>query len=176
MSLRFRYRHVHRTVASYVEAELRALGWRTAADVTAGGAVLFGASAFTYLNYTPEENGVAVVANTVCITLGDEPSASDEELGDGLRSLRYPVFVDVYGDNQAIALSVASDAKTLFEDRYMPVTDFTGGDPGVASPEYLEFDKDDALLLRPATSLVATDFRRHWRIVKAMATVHYVQS
>lgn len=168
MSLRFRYRMVHKTVADYVEAELADLGW-------VNDPVNFGTTPLTLVEFQPDEAGKVVAVNTVAITLGDEPPAEDEELGDGIRSISFPVFVDIYGANQAIALSIASDVKTLFEDVAMPVTDFSTVVPG-PSEEYLQFDKDDVEVERPTAALGATDFKRYWRVVKALAVVHYVQS
>lgn len=168
MSLRFRARHVHKTVADYVEAQLTSLGWVTTP-------VNFGTTPMTFLEFQPDLAGLTIAPNTVAITLGDEPAADDEELGDGLRVIRFPVFVDVYGENQSIASSIASDVKRLLEDAYMPVLDFTSQVNGVATTEYLELDKDDLLVERPDAAAGLADFRRHWLVVKAMAQVHYVQ-
>jgi hypothetical protein len=106
------------------------------------------------------------------VTLGNEPAGEQQELGDGLRMIGFPVFVDIYGANQGIATSIASDVKTLFEDRYMQVTDY-GLTPPVASEEYLEFDSDDVSVTRPPGT-GSTDFRRYWRVVGTTARVYYI--
>jgi hypothetical protein len=171
-ALRFRARHVHRTVYEYVIGELTSLGWPDAATAAAGAVVNFGSTPVTVLESTPDANGVAVAANTLVITVGDEPAARSQELGDGLRMIAFPVYVDIFGANQGIATSIASDVKTLFENRYMYVTDFTA-DPPVPSQEYLEFDSDDVSISRPPVQ-GASDFRRYWRIVNAVAQVYYI--
>lgn len=168
MSLRFRIRHVHKTVADYLEAEMTALGW-------VNSPVNFNTVPMTFVEFQPDEAGKAIAANTVAITLGDEGAAEDEELGDGLRELAYPLFVDVYGANQSIAASIASDIKTLLEDHYMPVLDFTANEVGVPTTERIELDKDDVTVERPGAAIGAVDFRRFWRVVKTTVRVHYIE-
>ena len=169
MSLRFRVRHVHKTIADYLEAELTVLGWVNAP-------VNFATTPMTFLEFQPEEAGKAIAANTVSITLGDEPAAVDLEMGDGLREIAYPVFVDVYGANASIATSIASDVKTLLEDTYLQVKDFTASIPGVPSNEQIELDKDDVSVERPPAASGLNDFKRYWRVVKTTARVHYIES
>lgn len=171
-ALRFRARHVHRTIYQYVATSLATLGWPDVTAAEAGTVVNFGSNGLTFMEFTPDESGIKIAPNTVAITLGDEPAARDWELGGGLRALPFPVHVDVYGANQGIATSIASDVKTLFEDRYMQVKDFTA-DPPVDSQEYLEFDKDDVSITRPPGT-GATDFRRYWRVVNTTARIYYV--
>lgn len=168
MSLRFRIRHVHKTVADYIEAEMVTLGWVNAP-------VNFDTVPMTFLEFQPDEAGKAIAANTVAITLGDEGAAEDEEMGDGLRAVAYPLFVDIYGANQSIAASIASDIKTLLEDHYMPVLDFTTNPAGVPTTEQIELDKDEVTVERPNAAVGATDFRRFWRIVKSTVVVHYIE-
>lgn len=172
-TLRFRARHVHRTIYEYVISELATLGWPTVAAIAGGAVSNFGTDGLTVLEFTPDDAGQRVAANTLVVTLGDEPHAIDQELGDGLRLIAFPVFVDIYGANQGIATSIASDVKTLFEDRYMQVIDF-GLTPPADSAEYLEFDKDDVSVDRPPGT-GATDFRRYWRVVRTDARIYYIQ-
>jgi hypothetical protein len=144
------------------------LGWVNAP-------VNFATTPMTFLEFQPDEAGIAIAPNTVAITLGDEGAAEDEEMGDGLRELVYPLFVDCYGASQSIAVSIASDIKTLLEDRYMVVRNFTTNPLGVATTEQIELDKDDVSVERPSASLGASDLRRYWRVVKTSVRVHYVQ-
>ena len=167
MSLRFRVRHVHKTLADYLESELTRLGWVNAP-------VNFATQPMTFLEFQPDEAGKAIAANTVAITLGDEPAGTDEEMGGGLREIAFPVFVDVYGATQSIASSIASDVKAAMEDRFLRVLDFTTS-PGVATDEQIELDKDDVTVERPQASQAMGDFRRYWRVVKTTARVHYIQ-
>lgn len=169
MSLRFRIRHVHKTIADYIEAEMATLGWVT-------NPINFNTTPMTFLEFQPDEAGKEIKPNTIAITLGDEGAAEDEEMGDGLRELVYPVFIDCYGANQSIAASIASDIKTLLEDRYLYVRDFTTDPAGVETSEQIELDKDDVTVERPGAAIGATDFRRYWRVVKTSARVHYIES
>ena len=168
MSLRFRVRHVHKTIADYLEAELADLGW-------VNEPVNCATVPMTFLEFQPDEAGKTIAANTVAITLGDEPPALDIEMGDGLREIAFPVFVDVYGANQSIAASIASDIKSLLEDRYMPVLDFVTSATGTPTSERIELDKDDVSIEKPDAAAGAQDFRRFWRVVKTTARVHYIQ-
>lgn len=168
MSLRFRIRHVHKTIADYLEAGLTQLGW-------VNQPVNFATTPMTFLEFQPDEAGVSIAANTVAITLGDEPAALDLEMGDGLREIAFPVFVDVYGANQSVAASIASDIKALLEDRYMAVLDFTTSATGVPTAERIELDKDDVSIEKPDAANGVQDFRRFWRVVKTTARVQYVE-
>jgi hypothetical protein len=166
VSLRFRYRMVHQTVAEYVQTALVDLGWVDAP-------VNFGTTRVTFLDFQPDEAGRVVAPNTVAVTLGNEPSSVDEELGGGLASIDFVVFVDVYGANQSVAVSIASDVKDVLEDAGMPVIDFILTQP---SSERILVDKDSVVVEKPDAASGATDFRRYWRVVKATATVYYVPS
>lgn len=168
MSLRFRIRHVHKTLADHLETELTNLGW-------VAPPVNFGTAPMTFLEFQPDEAGQQVKPNTVAVTLGDEPSAEDLELGDGLREISFPVYVDVYGANQSIAASIASDVKTLLEDCYLQVLDFTASAAGTPTQERIELDKDDVTVEKPPVGQGTSDFRRYWRVVRTTARVQYIQ-
>lgn len=176
MSLRFRYRHVHQTVADYIIEALEALGWGNAGkahDDPINLVVNFETDPATYVTFQPDEAGKPIVANTIAITLGDEPAADDNEMGSTLRTVQFPVFVDIYGANQSIAQSIASDVKRLFEDRYLLVKDYTAD--AISTAEQVEFDKDDVDITKPIASVGATDFKRYWRVVKTTARVTYLE-
>lgn len=168
MALRFRVRHVHKTIADYLELELTRLGWVNAP-------VNFATVPMTFLEFQPDEAGKTIAANTVAITLGDEPASLDVEMGDGLREIAYPVFIDIYGANQSIAASIASDVKSLLEDKYMPVLNFAATTPGTPTSERIELDKDDVSVEKPQAGTGAQDFRRFWRVVKTTARVQYIE-
>ncbi len=168
MSLRFRVRHVHKTVADYLEAELDRLGWVREP-------VNFATVPMTFLEFQPDEAGKTIAANTVAITMGDEPAAEDLEMGDGLREIAFPVFVDVYGANQSIAASIASDVKHALEDVYLTVLDYVASTSGEPTDERIEFNKDDVSVEKPDATTGMQDFRRFWRVVKTTARVHYIE-
>ena len=168
MSLRFRVRHVHKTIADYLEAELTRLGW-------VDEPVNFATVPMTFLEFQPDEAGKTIAANTVAITLGDEPAALDIEMGDGLREIAFPVFVDVYGANQSIAASIASDIKCLLEDKYMPVLDFVASATGTPPPSASSWTRTTSASRSLTPPAGAQDFRRFWRVVKTTARVHYIE-
>lgn len=166
--MRFRSRHVHKTVADAIEAELTALGW-------VNSPVNFGTTPATFLEFQPDVAGVKILPNTIAITLGDEPPITDVELGDGIVSLDYPVFVDIYGEKRSISLSIASDVKDYLQDRYMTVLDYSGTTPATTT-EYIEIDRDSVLMDTPAQVAASQDIRRNWIVVKAMVTVYFSPS
>lgn len=164
--MRHRWRHVHKTLADHIEAQLTALGWVVPP-------INFAAEPVTFIEVTPEvDKGVDVKNNTVAITLGDEPADQDEEMGDGLKSTDFPLFVDVYGENATIARAICSDVKSILNDLYLHVIDFTS--TPTQTDEYIEIDKSTVIHETPPASFGATDFRKHWRVVKAIATTYFV--
>jgi hypothetical protein len=176
MALRFRYRHVHATLFDYVRAHLVALGWGDSslpADDPANLAINFGGVAMTFIDSQPDESGLVIVPQTVAVTLGDEPASEDLELGAGLTQVPYPLYVDVFGTNQAIAQAITSDLKDILEDIYIPVMDHLT-DPPTATDEVIEIWHEDVESGRPQASLTAQDFKRYWRVTRATARVDYL--
>ena len=164
--MRFRSRHVHKTICTYVEDQLTTKGW-------VNDPVNFGATAVTFEEIQPDENGLAVEPNTVAITLGDAPAAELEELGDGLWSIPYVVFIDVYGDNGSVAVSIAEDIRdSIDRDKCVYVSDFTDPNNPVVTTNYVQFERVVGPE-RPPASASSQDFRRYWRIVKATARLYY---
>jgi len=165
--LRFRSRHVHKTVADYLEAGLTDLGWVNAP-------VNFGTTPVTFSEFEPDEpNPTEIKVNTVSITMGDELPDEELELGGRLLSTKYVLFVDVYGANRSVANSICSDAKALLVDLYLPVRDFTTDNAGIATTELLGIDRDTVLVERPAEAADAKDIRKNWRVVKATIEVTF---
>lgn len=176
--LRFRYRHLHATMADYIRDALLSLNWGDASlDPTdpANAAINFGGTPVTYVAYQPLIEGQPIVENMVCITLGDEPHAADQEIGDGLKAIDIPLFIDIYGTNRSISESIASDLKDLLEDAYVPLLDYAQQPPAMTG-ETIELDKDDILIQQPQAALDATDVKKQWRVVKTIARVYYTKS
>lgn len=175
MALRFRYRHVHATLFADIRSRMIELGWGDSslpANAPANATVNFGTGPATYVDYPPEEIG-PVNPNTIVVTLGDEPAAEDLEMGSTFREVAIPLFVDVYGANQSIAVSIASDIKDICEDAYLVVRDHTQVPPAPTN-EVIELDKDDVGVSRPSASIGAQDFKRYWRTVNTLARVSYL--
>lgn len=164
--LRFRSRHVHRTLAAFMEETLTELGWVTPP-------VNFGSSPVTFEEIQPDENGRVVAPNTVAITIGDVATDELYELGGSLYHLLVPAFFDVYGVNASVAQSLADDIKEqVTRENIIPVYDWTNAAAPVKTSATIEFE--NALgPEKPQAAAVSLDFRRFWRVVKVECHVYY---
>lgn len=153
---------------------MKGLGWGDASLPSTdplNAAVPFSSTPLTYVEIQPDENGKDVVENTLSITLGDGGSDDEMQLGGGLYDVIYPLFIDVYGVNGGIALSIAEDVKGLINyGMKINALDYTTDAAGVATDEWIEFE-DVTGPEKPAAAAFAADFRKHWRIVKATVRV-----
>lgn len=169
-ALRFRARHVHKTLAKTIEAGLDTLGWVHTP-------INFKTTKVTFLEYQPEDASAEIKKNTVAVTLGDEGSDEPLELGaaqGGLWAVQYPFFVDIYGVDAPIALSIASDVKDVVADLGMYVKNFNDSSAGVDSQDYLRIERESIVIERPPASVMATDeIHRHWRCVKGIVEVTF---
>ncbi len=159
MALRFRPRHLQRTLLAHLRADLD--GWITEPTN-------FGTRPITVLDYQPDEAGVQIEPNTLALTLGDWAAERPEQLGGGLASNDYAVFIDFYGASAAIALSVVADIHHLFTNAEFPLLDYST-DPPTETSEYIVCE--DVVVERPLAALASSDFRRSWRVVKLTASV-----
>ena len=165
--MRFRPRHVHKTIADHLEAELGTLGWVSEP-------INFGATPVTFREFEPDEpNPVEIKPNTVSITLGDELPDAELELGGRLLSTKFVLFVDVYGENSSVARSICSDVKDVLVDLPLTVLDFTTSGSGVPTSERIFIERDSVLVERPDGSADAKDIRKNWRVVKATVEVTF---
>lgn len=170
---RFLYRHVHRTISAYIEEKLTGLGWGRAVAGPFQPTVNFGATPLTYQEILPDENGQTVKPNTVAVTPGDEGEDELGELGGGLWHVAIPFFFDVYGEDQSIAKSIASDIKSLItRGAVIALYDWTNGTPVQSNGGYIEFEFVTGPE-RPQVAQVASDFRKYWQIVKCEAHAYY---
>lgn len=165
MTLRFRPRHVHKTIADHIEAELVDLGWVNTP-------VNFGTTPVTFREFEPDEPTLIDV-NTVAITLGDELPDAELELGGRLLETKFVLFVDVYAANHSIARSICSDVKNVICDLPLTLLDYTTDDDGVATAERIFIPRDSVLVERPDGTADAKDYRRTWRVVKATVEVTF---
>lgn len=161
--LRFRQRHVHKTCVDYIRTGLDTLGW-------VNPPVNFGTRAVSFVEIQPDEAGVPVQPNTVAVTIGNEPEDLAEELGAGLTSCEYVLFVDVYGIDQSVAVSIASDIKDLLKNTIIGLLDYTSNATGDATTAEIEFDS--VVIDKPIVAATGPD-KRYWRIVKAIARLYF---
>lgn len=165
--LRFHARHIHYTVCDYIETGLIAAGWNVP--------MLGASTGVTFQRTQPEEEGNKVTPNTVAISYGNELNDQLEELGGGMWSVKLPIFVDVYMELGSISMSIAADVKDLVtREKAMFVSDYTNPTSPVVSDELLYFE-DVLGPEKPPAATVATDFKRHWRVVKMIAHVYYTE-
>lgn len=165
--LRFRDRHVAKSIGEFMRQGLIELGW-------VNDPVNFGTTPFTFAEYQPEESGKDIVVNTVAVTEGDPGIVEPAEMGDGLWTYVLPVFVDVYAENRELAKSVAGDMHSwIFKHPVIPVRDWTDPDHPVESDVTVEWENLEGPVT-PAIASTATDIKRHWKVVKVEAHVYYL--
>lgn len=167
--LRHAGRHVHHTVANYVEAQLTDLSWLDPANVPFGAA----AAPVTIIR-TPAiiggKLGTDIVAGTLAITLGDEFQPDMEELGGPLASQEYPIFFDVFQLTDAAALALASDIRDILlgrlpgTQRWHPVINQATGGEAVG----WQLEIEDVERVSPDNRLALP-----WQVVKATATCYF---
>lgn len=167
-ALRFRSRHVQETIASYLKQYLAQLGWVDAP-------VNFGTTPVTFMLFPPEDERATkgeIPPNRIAITLGNEPDELEEQLGGGLYSVAYPLFVDIYGEHFSISRSIGNDVKDLLTRKAIDLFDWTLADethaPVQVPGAWIEFNNVAGPRM-PAGATTAEGFRRYWRVVQAVA-------
>jgi hypothetical protein len=170
MTVRFLERHLLATVTAYMTSYLTTAGWVT-------GTINFAAPALTIINTHPDADAdVQVVPQTLAITLGDSPEEGLSQLGGGLYQIDVPVFFDVYSTDSSTVMALAADVRdavkrqkgTTYQEWY------TG--TGVDVSGALIYFEHTVGPERPIASSMASngDFRKHWRVVKTMACVEFL--
>ena len=162
MALRFRSRHLRATMTNRLTTRFTTLGWVTAP-------INFGADPIAILDYQPDERGDVVTSNTVAVSIGNVINDKDEEIGAGLRSGFYPVFIDVYMATQALADAVCDDVRDIFDQQIFPLVDQVDGSD---SGEWIEVEEvlgPD----RPAAAASIDQFKRYWRTMRVGARLYY---
>lgn len=165
--LRHSARHVHHTVLEYLREQLTTLKWIGPPETTPFGATPVDLSA----THPPEwRQDQKLQAGKVAVTLGDELGSDLEELGGPLSSVEHPIFVDIYMDDESIALALALDVRDIFygriagSRRWLPILDFSQSPPTEVPNWHLEFE--DITRVRP-------DDATAWQVVKVTATTFF---
>lgn len=165
--LRHASRHVHHTVANYIAEQLTALNWMDEANTP------FGAIPVRIMK-TPSVIGGQladnVTAGVVSITLGDESNPDPEELGGALFSQEYPIFIDIFQDSYAVALSLANDVRDILlgrlpdTQRWLDVVNQTNAQvvPG------WKLELEDVERVSPETVMPL-----RWQVVKVTAVAYF---
>ncbi len=166
MAVRFRTRFLHATIVDIVRENLLTLGW--AADP-----VNFSTHPVRVIDYQPDDRAERVAVNTVAVTIGDVGNAVDEELGashGGLRSQEYPIFIDVYMEEQALSVALIDDLRDVFTDAIFPLRDkIHGGDVPAAQVAVEEVIGPE----RPPAASSNDHFKRYWRILRLGVVLYY---
>lgn len=168
--MRFRDRHVQQTIQSYLIQQLTRLGW-------VNDPVNFGGTPMSFMEFPPDENSASgeIPYNRVAITLGNEPEELEEQLGGGLYSVAYPLYVDIYGEKYSVSRSIGGDVKDCLTRKAIPLYDWTLADshtpPRRLPGAWIEFDSVAGP--RAPAGAGADGFRRYWRVVQALATTTF---
>lgn len=165
-AIRFKHRVIHQALYNLVASGLTDLGW-------VNNPVNFSTTALTFLDYQPDERGKAIALNTIAISTGDEGEDLGEELGSdfgGLQSVSIPVFVDIYGEEQAISVAIGSDVKSILKNYSGPLLSYDSTDTGaqLTIEQVLGPERPPA-----AASAGGENFKRYWRVVKAMSVTYF---
>lgn len=104
-------RHLQATLEDHVEAWLTGLGWLDPDPP-------FGALPVKFQRKRPDEHLLeSLTPNLVTVSFGRQADDEEEELGGGLVSQEHLMFVDVYGENEGIALALSEDIRDLLVGR-----------------------------------------------------------
>lgn len=162
-TIRHRQRHLHATVVRHVREALSTGGWLTPP-------VNFGTVPITILDYEPQEAGETPALNTVAISIGHQDADEPDELGGGIYSCRYVVFIDVYPTKEPIGVAIADDIKAAISEQVIPLRIFTTDPSGVEADAQIEFED---VMVEVVASAASTLDKRSWRAVKATAVVFF---
>lgn len=161
-------RHLQATIQNQVERHLVATGWLP--DGSPGFVTLFGAQPVTFQRQRPDESLLkSVTANLVTVSFGTQSDDEDEQMGGGLVAQDHSVFVDVYAENDAIALALAEDVRDLFVGRTAAGRFFRIVDQTTATPVLGYLGEYDEVLRAPADRELPNV---RWQLVQATALVH----
>lgn len=130
--LRHAPRHVQRTVYDYVHEQLADLKWFTAGETPFGLAVPQISVGRPFIGSKLDNK---VNPPMVTISMGNEMPPDLEELGGPLSTQEYPIFCDVFMDEEGAAVALASDIRDAFLGRHatsktsIPVVNQITGEP-----------------------------------------------
>jgi len=170
--LRYIERNLLASVTEYMRTSLTTLGWITTP-------INFAVPALSIINENPDvDDDVQVTPQTLAITLGDSTTEQLYQLGGGVYTQPIPVFFDVYAVNSSVAVALASDVRDLIKrEQYITYQEWYTGS-GVPIDGALAYFCNVMGPSRPPASEQAQsgDFRKHWRVVKAMIELEFGDS
>jgi hypothetical protein len=159
--MRHRQRHVHATIVKHVRDTLTAAGW-------VDDPVNFSSDPVTVIDYEPQQAGETPALNTVAVSIDKQGEDQAFELGGGLTSCQYTVFIDIYGASEPIGVALGDDIKASIVDEIIPLRDFTTDAAGVETDSQIEFEH---IFVEQIPTATTTLDKRSWRVVKTTAVV-----
>lgn len=162
-TIRHRQRHLHATVVRHIRLALEENGWLH-------DPVNWGQPAVTLLDYEPQQAGVTPAYNTVAVSIGAQNSDEPYELGGGIYSCRYIVFIDVYPTKESIGVAIADDIKFAISEEIIPLRIFSTDADGVEADAQIEFED---VMVETIPSAASTLDKRSWRSVKTTAVLFF---
>lgn len=173
-SVRWKSGQVQAAIAKHLEDGLTSLGWMDVPPRWTS----------TPFRWDPDFDAEAFAEgtdmptpNVVGLSLGNIPDVEPEELGDGLRSIDFPVFVDIYTESRGISLNLSDDIQAILAgelwttSRYIPLYDQTQQPPTLMTDNALE-----ARTVMARWPEGADRYKRRWRIVNFTARYYWVPS
>ncbi len=161
--IRFQDRHAHKTVCEALKARLVALDW-------IGETPPFGATSVTFMEKQPEEHGLKLEPNTVAVTFGNEDPFTEAEIGL-LTSSKIDFFIDVYGESESTAKSIAADVRDYFSHRELQMRDYTSNPEGDLVDVQLCFE--DVFIDIPPASVGRAD-KMFFRVVQGSVELQFL--
>lgn len=171
--MRWRTRHVQVNVSEHLRAGMNSLGWFAVPPTFAEFPI----------DWAPDHDPETVVANggpakpnTVGVSVGDVPDNRTEELGGGLYSIAYPVFIDIYGENRSMAVNIGDDITGILQgelwapSRYIPLYDRSLNPLGPV----LVDQTCEAVQVEARWAGGTEEWRRKWRTVSFTATLYFI--
>ena len=161
--IRHRQRHLHATIVRHVRQALDESGWLH-------DPVNWGQPPVTLLDYEPQQAGQTPAYNTVAVSIGTQDSDLPYELGGGIYTCRYTVFIDVYPTKEAIGVAIADDIKFAITEEIIPLRVFSTDADGTEIDAQIEFED---VMVETIPSAATTLDKRSWRSVKATAVCFF---
>lgn len=161
--MRFRIRHAQQTIADLVESHLVAQGWTADPHPWEIDPVVF--------EEVHPGNIEDIETNTVSTLIDESGPQQVHELGGGVRKVEYQLYIDVFGQQLSVALSIAQDVQDLLTGKTTPLMDYNTSPPTEVVGAYIEFP--GPRVERPAGSVNAADLLKNWRIVRDGAWLYY---
>lgn len=154
---------VQQTLVDHVVAELDVLEWM-------GPDRLFGMTEDLGVIEVQPDEITEVPPNVLALYIEDQSRDTERQMGGGLYSIDYSLFADMRCEQASITVSLAEDVKQVLHRLSMRVRDYSEETP-VETNEVVDVEVE--AVERPDQTVRASELRRTWRVLTAIATVTY---